>query len=450
MAGMVRGKALDFAQVMHSVREVLEQLPDARRGKNLHYRMVDAGLSAFSVFFMQCSSFLEYQRRMQQEQGRNNVQSIFGAHDIPSDNQIRNLLDAVPPQTLQPLYEQLLQGLMAQGVIDGYRTLQGKVLLALDGVTYFSSSKLHCAQCSQRHHAGRTLYSHTALTPVLVQPGQSKVVALAPEFVTPQDGSAKQDCELNAAQRWLQRHGARWAEFGAVVLGDDLYCHEPFCRALRAQGLDFVLVCKPDSHATTYEWLQMLERSGDVRSMTIRRSNGRRIYLDHYRWASALPLRDADAALTVDWCELSSTDEEGKVLYRNSFASSLPIDETNVHQIVAAGRARWDEFPQIISDDTFARLQFQEPERFLVDAPYEWPLVEGFSPLVRVRRRQDQGVAEIARLFPDLPARQGHVRPDRGELLRLAAADPVGFAVYAAVALAVRTGRNKQEWARGR
>lgn len=116
----------------------------------------------------------------------------------------------------------------------------------------------------------------------------------------------------------------------------------------------------------------------------------------------------------------------------------------------AAGRARWDEFPQIISDDTFARLQFQEPERFLVDAPYEWPLVEGFSPLVRVRRRQDQGVAEIARLFPDLPARQGHVRPDRGELLRLAAADPVGFAVYAAVALAVRTGRNKQEWARGR
>ena len=105
--------------------------------------------------------------------------------------------------------------------------------------------------------------------------------------------------------------------------------------------MDFVLVCKPDSHATTYEWLQMLERSGDVRSMTIRRSNGRRIYLDHYRWASALPLRDADDALTVDWCELSSTDEEGKVLYRNSFASSLPIDETNVRQIVAAGRARW-------------------------------------------------------------------------------------------------------------
>ena len=341
MAGMVKGKTLDFAQVMHRVREVLEQLPDGRRGKNLHYRMADAGVSAFSVFFMQCASFLEYQRRMEQEQGRNNVQSIFGAHEIPSDNQIRNLLDAVAPQALEPLYDELLEGLIGEGVIERYRTLQGKVLLALDGVTYFSSSTLHCAQCSQRSHAGRTLYSHSAVTPVLVQPGQDKVVALAPEFVTAQDGSAKQDCELNAARRWLQCHGPRWAEFGTVVLGDDLYCHEPFCQTLRTQGLDFVLVCKPDSHATTYEWLQMLERSGDVHSMTVRRSNGLRISLDRYRWAHALPLRDGNEALTVDWCELTTTNEVGKTVYHNTFASSLRVSADTVREIVAAGRARW-------------------------------------------------------------------------------------------------------------
>lgn len=115
-----------------------------------------------------------------------------------------------------------------------------------------------------------------------------------------------------------------------------------------------------------------------------------------------------------------------------------------------AGRARWGRFPQIISDDTFARLNFSAAERVLVDIPYEWPIAEGFDRLVRVRRRQDNGVAEIARMFPQLLRNQGHDRPGRAELARLALRDPAGFAVYSLVALAVRAGRNRQEWARGR
>lgn len=115
-----------------------------------------------------------------------------------------------------------------------------------------------------------------------------------------------------------------------------------------------------------------------------------------------------------------------------------------------AGRARWGQFPDIISDDTFARLQFSEGERILVDLAYEWPIVEGFTNLVRVRRRQDNGVTQIAERFPALLNNQGRDRPARGELLRLALADPAGFAIYAAVAVAVRSGRNQQEWARGR
>lgn len=115
-----------------------------------------------------------------------------------------------------------------------------------------------------------------------------------------------------------------------------------------------------------------------------------------------------------------------------------------------AGRARWGTFPDIISDDTYARLQFSESERILVDIPYEWPIVEGFTNLVRVRRRQDNGVTQIGERFPTLLGNQGRDRPGRAELLRLALSDPAGFSVYAAVALAVRSGRNQQEWARGR
>jgi glycosyltransferase involved in cell wall biosynthesis len=115
----------------------------------------------------------------------------------------------------------------------------------------------------------------------------------------------------------------------------------------------------------------------------------------------------------------------------------------------AAGRARWGEFPRIISDDTFVRLQFLPDERVQVRAGYDWPMIEGFAALTRVRRRQDAGVAEIARLYPALLAREGKARLGKRQILRLMLCDPLGFATYAAVSLAVRLKRGSG-WARGR
>ncbi len=116
----------------------------------------------------------------------------------------------------------------------------------------------------------------------------------------------------------------------------------------------------------------------------------------------------------------------------------------------AAGRARWGVFPAIISDDTFVRLQFTPAERVQVPATYLWPMIEGFAALVRVRRRQDAGVAEIARLYPALVDREGKTRLGPWGLILLALREPVGFAVYAAVSLAVRRSRGQTGWVRGR
>jgi glycosyltransferase involved in cell wall biosynthesis len=116
----------------------------------------------------------------------------------------------------------------------------------------------------------------------------------------------------------------------------------------------------------------------------------------------------------------------------------------------AAGRARWGEFPAIISDDTFVRLQFSPDERVQVPGSYDWPMIEGFAALTRVRRRQDAGMAEIAALHPELLAREGKAPLGFAGILGRALRDPVGFVAYAAVSVAVRLRRGGASFTRGR
>jgi hypothetical protein len=212
----------------------------------------------------------------------------------------------------------------------------------MDATRYFSSSTIHCPKCKEtKHRNGDITYSHDVITPVIVAPGNPRVVPLEPEFIIPQDGHKKQDCENAAAKRWLKQFGAQYRSMGVSILGDDLYCKQPLCEAILEEGLNFILVCKPDSHKTLYEWVAGLEATGDVEMLTIKRRKGKRTYTDTYRFVSQVPLRDGDDALKVNWCELTTTQDDGEVVFRNAFATNHTITSANVVEMVAAGRARW-------------------------------------------------------------------------------------------------------------
>lgn len=334
--------ALTLEDITRELRCTFEQFTDPRRGKNTRYTLVDAGLSAFAVFFMQSPSFLNDQRCLEQTQGRNNAQTLFGVYQIPTDNHIRTLLDPTDPVMLRPFFFYLFNRLNEVGILDTYRSVNQTLLIAFDGTEYFSSSAIHCPHCSTRTHAqGQVTYFHTVLTPVVVKPGEERVIPLPPEFIRPQDGTQKQDCEINAAKRWLAACAGQYGTLGATILGDDLYSHEPFCRAVLDEHLNFILVCQPTSHPTTYEWVEFLARCGAVRTVVRTRWTGRRREIDTYRYAESVPLRDHEAALMVNWCELITTDQDGNILYQNAFITNFTINDENVVEIVAAGRSRW-------------------------------------------------------------------------------------------------------------
>jgi hypothetical protein len=332
-----------FELLMEKIRYRFGQLPDLRKPSNrTTYTVSDAALSAFSVFFMQAPSFLAYQRQLQRRKGRDNAQKLFGVHEIPSDNQLRNILDPLAPSHLGEAFWDVYEALGQAELLKEHVGIDQNLLCGLDGTQYFSSQALQCANCTQKQTGEKTTYSHSVIAPVLVAPDHDYVISLAPEFVTPQDGCEKQDCEQKAIKRWVEQHAHRFPPDQVTILADDLHCHQPLCELLRKHHFNFILVCKPDSHPTLYEEIALLDKVQAVTHLATESWNGRFRERWSYRYVNHVPLRAGADALAVNWCELTIVHSQtGELLYRNAFATNHLITDGRVADIVRSGRARW-------------------------------------------------------------------------------------------------------------
>ena len=201
---------LTLDSLLSSFRAAASALPDPRPGSNKRYSLTDAASCALAPFFLQDPSFLAFQRRMQDEEARSNCQSLFGIERIPTDNCIRNLLDGCPADACNPLFPACLDTLAEHGALAPFQRL----LIALDGIEFHNSYKIHCDRCCTRHvgQAKTPQYFHSLVCPAVVADGHNRVMPLMPAFIGPRSDPAagdpdlsgqrqKQDCERNAAKR---------------------------------------------------------------------------------------------------------------------------------------------------------------------------------------------------------------------------------------------------------
>jgi hypothetical protein len=335
-------------QLIAELSTVCAGLADQRTGPRRagDYTMADIGLSAFSLFFMGSPSFLAHQRALARGHGQSNCQTLFGMSAIPSDNYIRLMLDGVSPAAFDGLFTRAIE---AAGPLTRFQCLGGQMLIALDGSEYFCSRKIKCPQCSTRRRSdGGVECFHAFLGASLVAPGHTQVLPLPPEFIAPQDGAEKQDCERNAAKRWLARHGAIVAQLRPIYLGDDLFACQPIAAAIHHAGGNFILTCKPSSHQTITEYLQGATLEQHRQTVCQR---GKRTTII-YRWLSGVPLRATADAIMVNWFSIEIRNAAGKRTYCNSFVTDLPVTADTVAELAACGRARWK-----IENETFNVLK---------------------------------------------------------------------------------------------
>ena len=186
------------------LRGAFGQIPDQRDPQRIIWELPDVVMSAFAMFFFQHPSLLEYQRRMKKRHGRANLETMFGVSDLPSDAQLRTLLDGATVEPLRDVLTETFERMRRTGWAAKFVTeVNGEkyYTAVLDGSQYFSSPKIHCPAClhwEDKH--GDAHYSHVVVGATLVRAGSHDILPLDAEEVSNEDGHEKQDCEINADQ----------------------------------------------------------------------------------------------------------------------------------------------------------------------------------------------------------------------------------------------------------
>jgi len=343
-------QSLTFDELMRFLDEQFQTFPDQRIGNAVNYKLSDVLKAAFAMFSLKSPSLLDFKTQTTaEEKNLHNIYRIEGA--IPSDNQMRGILDLIDPQLLRPLFRACFERLSAAGLIREYEYRDKHVIVSADGVEHFSSTKAHCSNCTMREHRnGEISYHHSGLAAVIAHPEQKEVIPLDFEPILNQDGAQKNDCELNAAKRLCTALRERYPDLKIILVEDALYANAPHIRQITGYGWNYILNVKPDSHKSLEKQFAGRLSRGDVKELRLTDEQG----LQHYfAWTNNLTLNDSVIDVSVNYLLYEQTDKDGKVT-RWSWITNLPLTQRAVAKVMRAGRARWK-----IENETFNTLKNQ-------------------------------------------------------------------------------------------
>ena len=205
---------------------------------------------------------------------------------------------------------------------------------------------------TRNHSNGEVSYYHQMLGAVIVHPDFSEVIPLAPEPIQRQDGHNKNDCERNAARRWLQAFRKDHPHLPIIVVEDALSSNAPHIRDLRTAGAHFILGVKEADHKHLFEQFYEQLEAGKVEELE--EIDPRTRATCSYMFVNGLTLNEANEDVKVNFLQYMEMDETGKVLRKWTWVVEVELTKDNVRMVMLGGRARWH-----VENETFETLKNQ-------------------------------------------------------------------------------------------
>ena len=333
-------KHLSFSSLRQRLSEAFTLIVDERQPNKVSITLHDALMSGFACMYFQDPSLLQFQKRLQDAQHRNNLATVFGVKEVPKETQMRELIDGVNSDHFRGIFKDIYSRLQRGKHLEQYQVFKDLYYFPIDGSEFFSSKEVHCEQCLIKEHKekGKT-YSHQVLQGGIMHPDCSEVIPFMPEPIINSDGTSKQDCEMNAAKRMIKKVRQEFPQLGLIMGGDALFSKKPIIKEVLELRMHYLFAAKPTDHKYLMEWLAAYPALYEMRATD---EKGRE---HHYEWMNEVPLTAEKNSVMVNFlrCTITRTNKAGatEILYRNSWVTDLCVSTENIRTLVETGRCRW-------------------------------------------------------------------------------------------------------------
>ena len=344
---------MDFDELVNDLKSEFE-LIGSNRPINAQYSVANILMCGFALFSLKDTSLLKFIRELKDR--ASNLKSIFHITQTPSDTTVRTILDEIPTESIKEIFTPFIQKLDNEGILEEYKYLN-RLMIPLDGTQYFKSNKVNCDCClTKEHKNGTVTYHHNALAACIVHPEHKEVFPIGIEDIVKQDGSTKNDCELNSAKRLIPQIVKRVSNHPLLLGGDAIYANGPMIRLVRQQAVEhqtdinFIFSIKPKSQDYLFLQFERLEKAGQIKSFTTISKNKK--YVTKY--ANNLMLNGVNNDILVNFLYFEEHDLKKGTVKVFTWITDIPITLDNHVKLVKAGRARWK-----IENETFNTLKNQ-------------------------------------------------------------------------------------------
>ena len=314
-------------------------------------------MSLQAVFAIKFPSLLQFEKSSHDPQFVSNLTTLFGVQTIPSDTQMRAIIDDVSHSHLTPLFKHFFKIVQRGKKLSQYKFMrrdgQHFYLVPVDGTQYFSSHKVNCSKCMVKTHRDDTqTFYHQMLAAVVAHPEVAPVLPIAVEPIFKHDGAKKNDCEFSAFKRLAGQLREDHPKLPMIICGDALYAKGALVKILNQHGMSYILNVKPKGNKVLFHTTQVAERRGWMNHHEVTESVGidlkkKRTHTFNYINGMAI---DNESSLEIkvnflDYRERTEwVDGKGRKKIEEkhfTWVTDLHLDKKTVFKVMRGARCRW-------------------------------------------------------------------------------------------------------------